>query len=200
VIVYVETNFLLELALQRDEAKQAQELLKLAEWGDINLVVPAFSLAEARLALQNMSDGRRRFNDSLRVQIDELARSAPYTKLADASAGLTNALISSGDIHAAALDVIANRLRAHAELIPLTGDIDLAMSPLDLALGLETGDAYVYASIVSHIATRPGQRSILATRDRDFDVARAHLNELQCRLFGRFADAVGHLTHATRPE
>jgi predicted nucleic acid-binding protein len=132
VIVYVETNFILELALQRDEAKEADALLALAEAGDIKMVVPAFSLAEARLALQTMTESRLKFQETLRAQIRELARSASFSDLPETSAGLAKALISSSALHATALDDVANRIRTHAEVIPVT-------SELDLGTGVEDG-------------------------------------------------------------
>ncbi len=44
--VYVESNFVLELALLQEQYKSCQELLDLAESKKIRLIVPAFSLAE----------------------------------------------------------------------------------------------------------------------------------------------------------
>ncbi|MGB6295983.1 MAG: hypothetical protein WBF90_07325 [Rivularia sp. (in: cyanobacteria)] len=43
--VYVESNFVLELALLQEQHKSCQELLDLAEIKKIRLIVPAFSLA-----------------------------------------------------------------------------------------------------------------------------------------------------------
>jgi len=48
VIVYVETNFLLEIAYQQDECESCREILALARQGRVALAVPAFSLIEAR--------------------------------------------------------------------------------------------------------------------------------------------------------
>lgn len=44
--VYVETNFVLELALLQEQQESCQKLLDLAEAGRINLILPAFSLTE----------------------------------------------------------------------------------------------------------------------------------------------------------
>jgi len=44
--VYVETNFVLELALLQEQQESCQQLLNLAEADRINLILPAFSFTE----------------------------------------------------------------------------------------------------------------------------------------------------------
>lgn len=46
MIVYVESNFVLELAFLQEECAQAEEISKLAESGEIQLAIPAFSGGE----------------------------------------------------------------------------------------------------------------------------------------------------------
>ena len=49
--VYVESNFVLEQALQQEQCDACDEILNLADSDTILLVVPAFSLAEPHQAL-----------------------------------------------------------------------------------------------------------------------------------------------------
>ena len=44
--VYVESNFVLELALLQEQHASCEALLRLCEEGGIQLVIPAYSLAE----------------------------------------------------------------------------------------------------------------------------------------------------------
>ncbi len=46
MIVYVESNFVLELAFLQEEHERCLALLSLAESRDIHLVLPAFSIGE----------------------------------------------------------------------------------------------------------------------------------------------------------
>ena len=46
MIVYVESNFVLELAFLQEEHESCLELLSLSESEDICLVLPAFSIGE----------------------------------------------------------------------------------------------------------------------------------------------------------
>ena len=55
MIVYVESNFVLELALLQEEHDSCDAIIMLAETRDIELVVPAFSLAEPYEALVRRS-------------------------------------------------------------------------------------------------------------------------------------------------
>ena len=49
--VYVESNFVLEQALQQEQSDSCDAIVNLAASGDISLVIPAFSLAEPHQAL-----------------------------------------------------------------------------------------------------------------------------------------------------
>ena len=42
VRAYVESNFVLELALEQDEAESCRDILSLCEAGRLDLVIPAF--------------------------------------------------------------------------------------------------------------------------------------------------------------
>lgn len=55
--VYVETNFVLELALRQEQNESCEALLRLAEASRIGLVVPAFSLLEPYATLPSFDHG-----------------------------------------------------------------------------------------------------------------------------------------------
>lgn len=46
MIIYVETNFVLELALLQEQSASCQNILSVCETGQAQLVIPAFCLAE----------------------------------------------------------------------------------------------------------------------------------------------------------
>ena len=46
MIVYVESNFILELAYLQEDHENCGRILKLAEAGKIQLILPAFAIAE----------------------------------------------------------------------------------------------------------------------------------------------------------
>ncbi len=78
VIVYVETNFLLELAYLQERCESCDEILAFCQSARVSLVVPAFSIAEARRAWDDRLSERNSFQKQLAMLIRELARSEPF--------------------------------------------------------------------------------------------------------------------------
>ncbi len=75
--VYVESNFVLEQALQQEQRDACDEILNLATSGAVFLVVPAFSLAEPHQVLALKEKARNRLSNELQTHISELGRSKP---------------------------------------------------------------------------------------------------------------------------
>ena len=65
MIVYIESNFVLELAYLRGEHECCTELLLLSEAGDIALALPAFSIGEPYEAWVRRSKKRERLHREL---------------------------------------------------------------------------------------------------------------------------------------
>ncbi len=75
MIVYVESNFVLELAFLQEEHESCDELITLAESHSIKLVVPAFSIVEPYDVLVRRSRQRQNFIAALPLKyVNCLAR------------------------------------------------------------------------------------------------------------------------------
>jgi len=96
VIVYVETNFLLELAYLQERCSSCEEILSLAKAHAITLVLPAFSAAEARGTSHRRASERREFHSLLDKHIREISRSEPFRGLNDQSRDVVAALVAGG--------------------------------------------------------------------------------------------------------
>ena len=57
--VYVESNFILELALEQEQSSSCDAILSLGERQDIRLVLPAFSLSEPYETLVRRAKDRK---------------------------------------------------------------------------------------------------------------------------------------------
>jgi hypothetical protein len=79
--VYVESNFVLEQALEQEQCESCQELIGIASAGSIRLVVPAFSLAEPHIALMRRGNERSRLSAELQKHLSELGRSKTYREV-----------------------------------------------------------------------------------------------------------------------
>src|SRR5687767_15012130 len=100
MIVLVESNFVLELAFQQEEAQQAERIVELSEARRIELVVPAYSLGEPYETLIRRRKDRESVLTRLRQELDQLARSRDYADLPETSRRVTEALAASGDSQA----------------------------------------------------------------------------------------------------
>ena len=69
--VYIESNFVLERALEQEECESCAEIIQFASRGHLTLVIPAFSLAEPHHAIFGKAKVRSRLADDLRIQLIE---------------------------------------------------------------------------------------------------------------------------------
>ena len=67
--VYVESGFVLTLALQQDDHRAAERILRLAQGRRIALKIPSFSLSEPFATVQNRANNRNRLIDELRKSL-----------------------------------------------------------------------------------------------------------------------------------
>jgi hypothetical protein len=64
--VYVESNFVLEQALEQEQCESCERLIGMASARSLQLVIPAFSLAEPHGTLLNKKNARSRLDNDLR--------------------------------------------------------------------------------------------------------------------------------------
>ncbi|WP_217429931.1 hypothetical protein [Rugamonas rubra] len=77
MIVYVESNFVLELAFMQEENAECEGILQLAEAGVVQLAMPAFSVGEPYETLVRRHRERRALANKLTDELKQLRRSAP---------------------------------------------------------------------------------------------------------------------------
>lgn len=196
MILYAETNFVLELAFLRDEVEHAEALLVQAESGRIRLVLPAFSLSEPYESMTRRARDRRALLDRLATEITELARSRPYASLNDTSRAVTSLVAQSVDEEWTRLNDVQNRLLAVAEIASLTGETIRRGLEVGPEFGLSSQDAVVFASVENHMAASGSEPKVFVTKNRKDFVSGGiedRLAELDCKLLTRFADAHGYI-------
>ena len=196
MIVYVESNFVLELAFLQEEYENCLELLALAESRDIYLVLPAFSIGEPYEVWVRRSKQRRELRDQLSTAIRELSRSKPYQGFSCEFQELTNLLLRSGEEEKHRLDEVLDRILRTAEVIPISLQTIRASIILQKSRSLSPQDSIVYASILAHLAEASGDlRCFITKNSKDFvnpDIE----NELEthtCRLLTKFGAGLGYI-------
>lgn len=194
--VYAETNFILELALQRAEREECARLLAMARRGTIRLLLPSFSVGEPYEALVRRARQRAELGRRLEIEIDELGRSAPYAGSTQALGEVLGMLSTSVRDEKQQLDSVSAEVLGEAELIPMTAGVFQTAKEAESAMELTPRDAMVFASVVADLErSRAGEKCFVASNARDFSesAAQARLAQHGCKLLTRFTDAVGYV-------
>jgi predicted nucleic acid-binding protein len=194
MIVYVESNFVLELAFLQEEHESCEALLALAEGRAITLLIPNFSIGEPYEAWVRRAKGRGDLSARLRVELGELARSQPYRQPASDLLARADLLSRSVEEEKGRLDVALRRILGIATIIPLDAAAMQHAIELQASRNLSPQDSLVYASVHRHLMSTGDEPRCFVTRNsRDFTDpdTRRELTRYNCRLLIRFRDAVG---------
>ena len=187
--IYVETNFVLELALDQEQRESCEQILSLCEEGEAQLVIPAYSLAEPYETLTRRHVKRKQMKTDLDQEVRQLTRTALYMRRLSDLQSVTTLLIDSANDEAKRLDDTRSRLLKISEIIPLTAQILGEATRGQKVYDLSPQDALVYASVLQHRRQDiSAQGCFLNRNSRDFDNPDIveELNKYNCKLLPRF--------------
>lgn len=202
MILFVETNFVLELAFGQEEHGSCRAILDVAKGGDgLELAVPAFCVGEAygrQIRRQREREGLQR---RLAAELGELSRSPAYAGRLEGVGEVSALLTESGEDERRRLEAILGELYGAATLVPLDEAVAREAHRRQKDRGLNPQDALVYASVLGHLGRSGGEaprtepRHCFVTRDNDFadDDVRADLEDLGCKLLFSFDAALGYV-------
>jgi hypothetical protein len=190
--VYVETNFVLELALEQEEASSCEALVQLAEKGTVQLIVPAYSFVEPHETLRRRHSERMRLAQEARAHARQLSRSSRYRASFSRLREIDQVFRESTAVEESAFEAVRIRLAACTRVLPLTSEVLDRASAARLDHELAGQDSVVFASVCMDLEAAEDQpMSCFITRNaNDFDnpsVQKA-LRNLNCRLISNFAD------------
>lgn len=187
--VYVESNFVLELALLQEQHASCEEILRLSETGAAQIVIPAYSIAEPYETLVRRHRQRKRMKVELDNELRQLARTRDYTQRLSGFRDLIALLIDSADEGAKRLEEVRTRLLKVAEVIPLEVQTLTSATSYQAVHGLSPQDAIVYATVLSHLKLHSASQSCFLNRNyKDFadpDLVE-ELNAHKWRLLSQF--------------
>ena len=200
--IYVETNFVLEIALAQEQHNSCEDVLALCLARRARLLIPAFSIAEPYQTLERRHRRRRQTKRELDRELIQLARTASYARSLSDSRSLVDLLIDSTDEEARRLEATRKQLLEAAAVLPLDADILKAATPFQTEYDLSPEDAIVYATVLSHLTLHPSERSCFLNRNtRDFDDPDlvAELRRHGCKMIPRFDSGYQYIM-ASLPE
>ena len=120
---YVESNFVLELALQQEECDACNAIVELARQGQLVLVAPAFSLAEPHVAIAGKEKARNQLRRELDAHVRDLARSRPHQTVPTDFAAFAAVLATSAQFERDGVRDSVSGLVQNAEVIALYASI-----------------------------------------------------------------------------
>lgn len=182
--VYLETNFLLEIAFAQEEAGACEALLDLAEAGEVELAIPVFCLVEA-------AETRRRRSAEVRSFSEQYKRPDHLTRLPWLDGAVRNFrqdVLTHLSLSGQRLAVLRSRIEAANSVLPLDGAIALQSDTLCDELTLHPPDGVVLATILSDASRRQSDSIFLNRNTSDFDTGpiRGRLAAVRCRLVNSF--------------
>ena len=151
MIVYVESNFVLEVALGQEESSSAATILQFAEDGKIELAFPGFALGEPFATITHRGRERRRLCNSLTDQLRQLQRSEPHKQVV---ANLQSAPIILAAVERREIDLLESTIKS---MLAVGKAIELNTAIFDLALiyqhryGQSPQDSIIYSAVIDDL-------------------------------------------------
>lgn len=194
--VYVETNFVLELAFAQEQQAHCEEILRICSSGAAGLVIPAFSIAESYETLTRRHRRRKELKRELERELEQLARAASLSDRVSGLFEIAATLADSADDEAKRLETTRSRLLEIGEVIPLSLRTLTMATDYQRKHDLSPQDALVYASVILHLEDLDGESSCFLNRNsRDFDDPDlvAELGSHGCKMLPRFDSGLDFL-------
>ena len=194
--VYVETNFVLEVARKQEQSAACEALMALAEREKARLVIPAYCLIEPYEASTRTLRERRALLREIERQRNELVRSLDYGKKARSVFGEALTFLARTELEEERrLRALIQKINAVAEVIPLSNAV------VDGGLwaqreGFGPQDAIVYASILEHLSGEHQSDCVFLNRNsKDFGSPEVvtRLGQNRCKLLFDFEHGIRYV-------
>lgn len=193
--VLVETNFVLELAFGRDKFASCRELVDMAERGEIELFIPAYSFIEPYESVIRRQKSRRELRDRVLRELNDITRSVRFEAEATGLAQLAPLLVGVGETEQEELHNVLTRLLAVAAVVELNAEIIGQSLGLQEDFTLSPQDALVFASVLHALAQHDGPACFVTTNSKDFSAPNIAqmLDAYQCKLMFDFERGLGYV-------
>ncbi len=190
--VFIESNYVLEIALGQEQSAAADAILRLAEQSTLDLVIPAFALSEPFATVTHRGRARRHLMNQLNAQLNELARSYPHQEDVSRLRPIPALLAQIEKREMDLLTSTVGRLLRVARRVELdTLMFERAMRDQD-RFGLSPQDAIIYAAVISELSrlSRDTPHSFISKNWKDFGDPgiRAELSTYGCQFIESFTE------------
>ena len=187
--VYVESNFVLELAFLQEQSSSCEEILSLAEGRRVRLVLPAYSLIEPYETLFRRERKRRRIQRELNAEIDQIARNEKKKSQLQVFKDITALLLRAVEGDTKRLNLVRSRLLKSAWVIPMDASVLRVAEQYERELKMKLQDAHIYSAVLDSLKKSEDRINCFLNRDRkDFDEPEIvdELKKHGCKLLSSF--------------
>ena len=200
--VYVESNFVLEVALEQEQHEPCKELIRLAEEGAIELVMPSYALAEPHFSLVHNQRRREDLSRSLDIEAKQLQRTASLSEEVASLAGASELLIRAGVSARTRFSKTYSQLLNIGRFIPLTNDVLEQAPAMANRFDIELPDALMLASVLNDARSHPQEALFLNRNTKDFQQPdiESELEGVQCELLGSFTAGLARVQARLRAQ
>jgi hypothetical protein len=193
MIVYVESNFILELVLEQEEAQAVNEIVTMAESSQLELVFPIFALIESfNRIISNGEERKKLYNDQLNKQFGQLQRSELHKSFAPTFQSISNELLNIKNIEMRAIEAAMPRLIKVARSLDITSSIfEQAVQKYQKNI-FKLGDALIYAAIINDLQLQShNEPKYFLSRDiKAFGKENAYQGDIKMELQGYNCDYI----------
>lgn len=187
--VYVETNFVLELALDQEDRAHCEALLELASSRTISLRVPAYALLEPHETLTRRLREWESLGREVQTQFGQLRRNPQLVSEVDALRGLT---VRAVDLARTGHEAARTRVLEVAEVLPVDATTLRMAESVRASHSLELPDAVMLATVLLDVERSDEDSLFVNKNTKDFGDPRVvqELRSHRCRHIGNFASAL----------
>jgi len=200
VIVYVESNFVLEMALEQEQSSAARSILSLAESHQIELAYPNFVLSEP---FENVLRARRERNTlqkSLVKVLNDLKRSEPHKQIMLDLELAINVLKDAHVRQIYLLYTVFGQLLCVGRCINIDASNFREASVYRDTLDLSPQDSIIYSAMVTDLKKQPEQEpKCFLSRDRKafghngYRSIKSELEKHNCRYIDSFMQGLSFI-------
>ncbi len=201
--VYVETNFVLELALLQEQHESCEAIMELCRTNAIRLILPAYSLVEPYETIVRYAKNRTRVSNDLDAELRQLSRSKPYRDEVNTLRTLTSVLATSQAEENRRLGSIIEDLIQISEIVSLDKTILNEAKFHQIENSMSPQDAIVYASVLQHLDMPDSSMKCFLNRNStDFDDPDivAALSRKNCKMLFRFDHGYQYIASQVRSQ
>jgi hypothetical protein len=196
--VYVESNYVLEIALGQRESATAERILESASQGNFPLMIPSFALFEPITTVMRRSEKRRKLMNQMHEEMSDLRRSRPHEEDVLGLEYVPDLFAAIEQRENQRLISTVQRMYAVSGVIEINGEVYGEAIGIASRYGFKKmQDAIICAAILMHLqATQTPGPHIFATRDAsdfaDPDIV-AQFERFDCVIVRTFAECAQRL-------